>query len=91
MEFNEQKLQEQKENAINAINKSKRFVAVVFDGDGKAQVIQACKFTDELAAALSLYDLAINEESVPILVRLATEKAFMESIYEMRKGDSDDD
>lgn len=91
MEFNEQKLQEQKENAIKAINKSKNFVAVVFDGECKTQVIQACKFTDALAAALSLYDLAINEDSVPITVRLAAEMAFMESIYEMRKGDSDND
>lgn len=87
MKFNAQKLQEQKENAINAINKTKNFVVVAFDDDGKAQVIQACKFSDGLAAALSIYDLAINEDSVPITVRLAAELAFVESIYEMRKGE----
>lgn len=81
MGFNEELLKKSKEQAIEMIKNSKKFIAIAIDSDrGTNNCVTACTFTDMLDVALSIYNSALDNNNVSLTLRAMAESVFKDEI-----------
>lgn len=72
------------------IKNSKKFIAVVIDGDGGTNnVVTACTFIDMLDVALAIYKNALEDNNVPLSLRAVAESVFKDEIVNRYNGDEE--
>ena len=90
MEVSETNIKKVKQQAVETINNAERFIAVSIEEEG-SQYNMACGFADKIQVALDLFRDAMNDEDVPLYLRLAIKDMFLNKINNPDEGGENDD
>lgn len=90
MEVNETNIKKVKQQAVETINNAERFIAVSIEEEG-GQYNAACGFADKIQVALDLFRDAMNDEDIPLYLRLAIKDMFLNKINNPDEGGENDD
>lgn len=85
MKVNETNIKKVKQQAVETINNAERFIAVSIEEEGR-QYNTACGFADKIQVALDLFRDAMNDEDVPLYIRLAIKDMFLNKINNPDEG-----